>query len=384
MRNYTLTTIWGIPIRINISLVVFLPVLAWLIGSGEQIEVYAGIVNTFSPGVLDVSSLRAGLTPWIIGSAAAVGLFVSVAVHELGHAWVARHYQLQVESITLWILGGLANLTTIPREWQKEFWIAIAGPITSIIVAIGCYLLVQILPPSFPTAIFVIGWIVVTNASLALFNLLPAFPMDGGRILRALLARSRPYATATQTAARVGTVFALLFAILGVLSFSPMMFLLALFIYAAATSESRITALSDLLEGVTVADLVSRDVPTVSVDATVADFVDHMLRDRRTTYPVVDSTETVVGIITLDSVRRSHRRNPESVTIGEIMTQDVPQISVTEDALTALTLLGEKRAEVALVEDRGTIIGVITQSDLATVLQVRQSESDGVAPRVAM
>jgi CBS-domain-containing membrane protein len=162
-----------------------------------------------------------------------------------------------------------------------------------------------------------------------------------------------------------------------------MMFLLALFIYAAATSESRITALSDLLEGVTVADMVSWDVPTVSVDATVADFVDHMLRDRRTTYPVVDATGTVVGIITLDSVRRSHRRNPESTTIREIMIQDVPQISVTDDAFTALTLLGEKRAEVALVEERGTIIGVITQSDLATLLQIRQTESNGVAPRVA-
>ncbi|GAA5062177.1 site-2 protease family protein [Haladaptatus pallidirubidus] len=110
----------------------------------------------------------------------------------------------------------------------------------------------QVLPPSLPITNFVIGWLAVTNVSLAFFNLFPAFPMDGGRILRALLARSRPYTAATRTAARVGTVFALLFAILGVLSFSPIMIVLALFIYAV-TSESRIMALSDLLEGVTVA-----------------------------------------------------------------------------------------------------------------------------------
>ncbi|WP_368411887.1 site-2 protease family protein [Haladaptatus halobius] len=100
---------------------IFLPVLAWLIGSGEQIDIYAGIVDSFTTATLDVTALQAGFTPLIIGITAAVGLFVSVALHELGHAWVAQRYGLQVESITLWILGGLANLTAFPRKWQKEF-----------------------------------------------------------------------------------------------------------------------------------------------------------------------------------------------------------------------------------------------------------------------
>ncbi|WP_368411886.1 CBS domain-containing protein [Haladaptatus halobius] len=245
-------------------------------------------------------------------------------------------------------------------------------------------MVVQVLPPTLPTVIFVIGWLVVTNASLALFNLFPAFPMNGGRILRALLARSQPYATATRTVARVGTLFALIFAIVGVVSFSPMLFLLALFIYGAATTESRITALSNLLEDVAVADLVTRNVPTVSVDAPVGEFVNQMLRERRTSYPAVDATEDIVGIVTLDALRRTHCRDHETTTVGEIMAQDKLRISVTENAFTALTLLGENNTEFALVEDQGTIIGLITQADLSTILQVRQTERDGVVPRVAM
>ena len=108
MRNFQVATIWGIPIKINISLLVFLPVLAWLIGSGTQIETYAGVVGALAGTELDLAVLRAGSTPWVIGTLAAVGLFVSVTLHELGHAWAAMRYDLEVESITLWILGGLA------------------------------------------------------------------------------------------------------------------------------------------------------------------------------------------------------------------------------------------------------------------------------------
>jgi Zn-dependent protease len=116
MKSFTRTEIWGIPIRVGSSLVIFLPILAWLIGSGQQIALYAGIIEGLTGTGFDVARLRAGTTPWVVGAAAAVGLFVSVTVHELGHSWVALRYDLEIESITLWILGGLAALKTFPRS----------------------------------------------------------------------------------------------------------------------------------------------------------------------------------------------------------------------------------------------------------------------------
>jgi Zn-dependent protease len=195
MRSYTVTRIWGIPIRVGSSLLIFLPILAWLIGSGQQIELYAGVIEALTGRGFDIAQLRAGTTPWLVGAAAAVGLFVSVTIHELGHSWVAMRYGLEIESITLWILGGLAALKEFPKEWDWELWIAIAGPVSSLLVAAVCYGGVVLMPASLQVPRFVVGWLAVMNVTLAAFNLLPAFPMDGGRVLRALLARSRPTAS---------------------------------------------------------------------------------------------------------------------------------------------------------------------------------------------
>jgi Zn-dependent protease len=233
MRSLKVAQVWGIPIKIHISLLVVLPLFAWLLGSGQQVELYAGLIEGLTGTPLDTEALTLdGALPWIIGSAAAVGLFVSVALHELGHAWAALRYDFEVESITLWILGGLASLGSIPREWDKEFWIAVAGPITSILTGVVCYAALFAVLSSQPVVVFVVGWLAVTNVVLAVFNMVPAFPMDGGRVLRALLARNQSYAAATRTAAGIGKLFAILF------------------------------AAADLLERLTVADLMATDLPT--------------------------------------------------------------------------------------------------------------------------
>jgi len=190
VRGYEVARIRGIPIRVNASLPVFLPILAWLIASGGRIQLYAGVIGSLSGVALDPAPLRVGLTPWIIGLAAALGLLVGVTLHELGHSWVALRYGIGIESITLWILGGLASLESMPKEWDREFWIAITGPVTSVAVAAVCYAGLLAVPPSLSAVRFVVGWLAITNLVLASFNLLPAFPMDGGRILRALLART--------------------------------------------------------------------------------------------------------------------------------------------------------------------------------------------------
>ncbi|MFC4449021.1 site-2 protease family protein [Halorussus aquaticus] len=381
MWNYRITSVWGIPIRINVSLLVFLPVLAWLIGSGEQITIYTGIINGFTPSPLDAADLRAGNTPWLVGSLAAVGLFVSVALHELGHSWAARRYGIGVDSITLWLLGGLANLETIPREWQKEFWIAIAGPAASVLVAAVAYGVVLVVPASLPVVTFVFGWLVVTNLVLTVFNLLPAFPMDGGRVLRALLARSQPYATATRTAARVGALFALGFAILGVLSFSPLLLLLALFVYGGATSESRLVALDTLLDGVTAADVMATDTERVTGDTTMADLATRMVEEGRTTYLVTGDDGTVAGIVSVDDFKRSRGK---ATSVEEAMDTNVPRITGETSLFDVYALMNRDRVNAAIVEADGDIQGVITSTEMTTALQIRREAGSVAPPRTAM
>jgi len=376
MRSYTITEIWDIPIKINTSLLIFLPLLAWLIGSGQQISLYAGFIEGLTGVVFDVGLLRAGSNSWIIGIAAAVGLFVSVTVHELGHSWVALRYGICIESITLWILGGIASLERIPREWNREFWIAIAGPLSSLLVAAVCYVGFLAVPASLPVLRFVVGYLAITNVILAGFNLLPAFPMDGGRILRALLARSRPYGIATRLAARVGVGFALLFAIVGVLYFQLLLLLLALFVYGAATTESRTVLLDELLDGLTVEDIMTHDPATVEADTTVEAFGSQLLRDRQTVHLVTDDGE-VVGLVTLADLEKAKRKDRATTTVGAVM-REVPSVEVDADAFDTFVLLNQGGGSSAIVRRDGTTVGILTEADIAHAMTVQRGFRSGL------
>jgi len=371
MWNYRVATIWGIPIRINVSLLVFIPLLAYLIGSGTQIDIYAGIIDSFASQPVDVPALRTGNTPWIVGFAAAIGLFVSVLLHELGHAWVAMRYDIEIESITLWILGGMAALSRVPKEWNRELWIAIAGPFVSLLVAAGGYVLVAVVSIPNPVVLFVLGWLAVVNLTLVVFNLIPAFPMDGGRVLRALLARSQPHAKATQTAARIGVWFAVLFAIVGVFS-NFMLILLALFIYMAAKGESRVTMLADLLDGFTAADIADTGLPRVAADTTVEAFGDRMLADRRTSYLVTEG-ERVVGAVGIDDVRNARQGDRGTTTVADVASRELPRVEADAPAFDTITTLGRDGGSFVLVERGGEVVGVITEESLGHVLALRQN-----------
>jgi Zn-dependent protease len=372
MRSYRVARVWGIPIEIDVSLVVFLPILAWLIGSGNHVRLYAGIIEGLTPAALDVDALQQGLTPWIVGSTAAIGLFVSVAVHELGHSWVARRYGLAIESITLWVFGGVASMPTVPREWPREFWIAVAGPAASVLVGVACYGLLQALPSSLPAALFVVGWLAVVNVALAGFNLLPIFPMDGGRVLRALLARTRPYAQATDIAARLGVASALLFAVVGVFSFNVVLVFFALFIYGAATAEVRTTTLEERFSGVTVGDVMTRDPPTIEATSTVADLVERMSLERQSTFAAVDDSGAIVGVVSLHDLAESRRRDRGPTSVADVMTVPTVTVPETADALETLAVLEREASPDALVLDGETTVGVLTPDDYAAALRSRR------------
>ena len=369
MKNYTVARVWGIPVQINISLIIFVPILAWIIGSGGQIEIYADMISGLVGESIRTPETSAGR--WTVGVLAALGLFVSVLVHELGHSWAALRYGVETESITLWLLGGIASLSSVPKEWNKEFWIAIAGPTTSIGVAAVCYVAAVSVPTNLTVPVFVLGWLAIMNLVLAIFNLLPAFPMDGGRILRALLARNRPHVAATQTAARIGVYFGVFFAVVGVLSFSPLLVLLAFFIYGAAKTESSVSLLESQLEGMTAMDLMGRESAVLDAETTVSEFADRMLLDRRTSYAVTEDGRTV-GVVSLDDVRGITRDEMDTETIGNLLGETV-RVPFDQDAFEVLMSMNQAGVNTALVEEDGDVIGTVVRSELGSLLEIRDT-----------
>lgn len=371
MWNYRVATVTGIPIRVNITLLLFLPVIVWLIGSQvgtqEGAEVWVDLLSGLSEHQLTPDQLQGGNTPWILGALAAVGLFFGVTVHELGHAWTARYFDINISSITLWIFGGMAHMDENPDDWRVEFWIAVAGPITSIFVASAFYVPIRFLPPV-AELIFVFGWLALMNVVLAVFNMVPAFPMDGGRVLRALLARNRPYAQATATAATVAKFLAVGMGILGLLG-NPVLVLIAMFVYVAATSESKMTAMSEALSGVEVADLMTRDVKTVSPETTVGELLDRMLNERHTGYPVVRSGD-IAGIVTLADAKEVAPQEREAILVEDIMTEDVVTVGPHEDAFEALRTLSTNSFGRLVVVENGDIVGILSRTDVMKALDV--------------
>ncbi|MFC7006748.1 site-2 protease family protein [Halalkalicoccus salilacus] len=343
MRSYRVGHVAGIPIEINVSLLLFAPILAWLLSRPQQIGLYSGLIESLSGTPVDADALTTGVRPAFLGIVAAVGLFASVLVHELGHAWVARRYDIPIARITLWIFGGIASLERIPREWDREFRIAIVGPLVSLGLGLACYGLVVLLPGEVPALVFLVGWLAIMNVSLALFNLLPAFPMDGGRILRALLSRSRSrsYADATRIAARVGRWMAIWLAVLGVLAFNPVLILVALFVYGAAATESRTVMLDELLHGVTAADLM-RELNAVPAEESVAELLTRMLHERRTGYPVADERGRIVGVVTLDRLRGVREVERDAVLVEDVMRRGVARVEATTPAFDVLGAFGDR------------------------------------------
>lgn len=209
------------------------------------------------------------------------------------------------------------------------------------------------------------------NIVLALFNMLPAFPMDGGRMLRALLARNRSYVNATRIATRAGILFAIVFVFLGVLTFSPMLILVALFIYIVGTSESRTVVLGELLSGLSVTDLIAES-ESVPVDATVDTVFARLLGARRTDLAVVDETGVIVGAVTASALRNVRPAEYNTTTVGEIATTDLPHVDSETSAFNALQELSSGRGEVAFVERNGMPVGLISQADFTAVLDLRR------------
>ncbi|ESP88623.1 CBS domain-containing protein [Candidatus Halobonum tyrrellensis] len=375
MRGITLGRVAGIPVQLNWTFLLVLPLFAWLIS--QQVGQFVEILGLFGVS-LDADALTAGSLPLALGVAAAVGLFVSVLLHEFGHSLTAMHYGYDIDSITLWLFGGVASFEELPEDWKQELVIAIAGPAVSF--ALGVLAFVALGFPLPPSATFVVGYLGVMNVVLGGFNLLPGFPMDGGRVLRALLARNRTHARATQLAAEVGKVFAFLLGLYGLLSGDFLTIGLAFFIYIAGAGEAQQTVLKAAFEGVIVGDIMTprSELVTVDPDTSVADLLARMFSDRHTGYPVIDRG-SLVGMVTLEDAQGVREVERDAYTVADVMATDIASVTPDADAIDALELMQERGVgRLAVIDAEGDLVGLVSRTDLMTAFNVIQS--GGTAP----
>ncbi|ELY64909.1 site-2 protease family protein [Natrinema versiforme] len=401
MRSFRIGSLFGIPIKLDLTFLLVLPLFAYLIGA--QIDSVATILNDGLTAGIDVGAITGGAMPWLLGLAAAVGLFVGVVFHELGHSLTAQRYGFPIESITLWLFGGIAAFSEMPEDWRQELNIAVAGPIVSVLVGVGSYLLFTVTPVSLDGVRFVLGYLAVLNVALAIFNMVPAFPMDGGRVLRALLARNQPYARATQQAASVGKLFAVGMGLFGLfVTFNPLLIGVAFFVYIAASSEAQQVTMKAAFQDVTVGDIMTpaNDLHTVEPETTVSTLIQRMFRERHTGYPVIDPNtfedERLVGLVTLSDAREIEPVERDAYTVEDVMTRDLQTISPGSDAMTAIERMREHDIGRLLVVDsaehrsadrsRGEtpredddLVGLISRTDVMTAFDIVQ-QSGAVAP----
>lgn len=391
MPSYRIGRIFGIPIELDLTFLLILPVFAYVIGS--QMGEWVGILNgTLSAGIAPGPLTGDPVVAFGLGAAAAVGLFVCVLLHELGHSVMAMRYGVEITSIKLWLFGGVAQLSRFPEDWKQELYIAVAGPIVSVALGAAFFGAFQVLPGGSAEAAnagaaFLLGYLALTNVALAVFNMLPGFPMDGGRVLRALLARDRPYARATKLAASVGKGFAFLlgfFALFGGSGINLYLVAIAFFIYMGASSEAQQTMLRAAFEGVSVDDVMTPvdQVRTVDAETSVAELVDRMFRTRHTGFPATRN-DRLVGMITLEDARSVNEAERDAFRVEEVMTTDLYTIDVEADAMSAFSKMQEHGVGRLIVTEGsdGSFAGLLSRTDLMTALDIIQSSGgESTAP----
>ena len=373
--SFRIGRIFGIPILLHYTFILVIPLFAWIIGS--QITVTANMLNDIFQVPVDTSLITEGYMPYILGAVVALGLFGGVLVHELAHSLVARKKGIKINSITLMIFGGIASMEEGVPDPKAELPMALVGPLTSLAVGLVCCGLVFVVPaitsnpPVAGVLIFVFGYLGVLNIILCVFNLLPAFPMDGGRVLRAWLAKRMPLYRATKIAADVGKGFAIVFGLVGLIFFSPFLILIAFFIYIGASMESAAMKYTFLLQDVTVGDMMSSPVTTVPPTLPLSHVITMMYTSKHLGFPVVDR-DALIGMVTLADVNRTSSIDREAMQVRDIMTHNPVTLPPDAPVIEALRIMSARNfGRIPVVQD-GKILGIVTRTDIIKVTELKQ------------
>jgi len=373
--SFRIGRVFGIPILIHYTFLLVIPLFAWIIGS--EILLTAGVISDLFAVPVNTSVITSGSMPWILGVIVALGLFAGVLVHELAHSVVALRKGMAINSITLMIFGGIAQMEERTPDPRIELPMALVGPVASLVVGFICCGLVYAAPVVSANTgvqgiwIFVFGYLGMLNIILCLFNLIPAFPMDGGRVLRAWMATRMPLHRATKIAADIGKGFAIVFGIIGLFTFSPFLILIALFIYIGANTESTAVKYSHLLQNVTVGEMMSSPVSTVPPAMPLSTVIGMMYSSKHLGFPVVER-DTLVGMVTLADVNRNSSIDREAMQVRDIMTRDVITLPPEAPVIDALRIMSAQDfGRIPVVRD-GRILGIVTRTDILKVAELKQ------------
>jgi|SRR5450759_4067008 len=365
--NFTIGRIAGIRISLNWSWLIIFALIVW--------SLYANVFPAQDPGLSHTTYL-------IMSLIAALVFFVSILLHEIGHSIVARRNGMEIEGITLWLFGGVSQFKEKFRSPGAEFRIGIAGPAVSLVLGVIFIALAVLTKLSTPVD-GTLAWLGYINLLLLVFNLLPALPLDGGRVLRSALWKAKgDFAWATKIAAGIGKGFGYAMIAGGGLLFiayrSPSGIWLALigwFLLNAAGSEVRYVKAGEALEGLHVRDLMTRDPVTASPDETLGHFMDSLAgRAKHSTYPVVSGGD-VLGLLPFHSIAHSPRSDWDSRLVRDSMlrSDQVPVLDSEDSAEDALNELAGGEIHRGLVVQDGGLVGVISISDIGRVLHQRSA-----------
>jgi len=367
--------LFDIPILLHYTFLLVIPLFAYIIGS--QIDSTTDMLREIFRIPIDTSIITSGFMPWILGTIVALGLFFGVLVHELAHSLVAKAKGIRMQSITLLMFGGIAQMDEGAPEPRTELPMALAGPIMSLVFGLFCCGLVYITPemaadaPTQGVLIFIFGYLGVLNIILFAFNLIPAFPMDGGRVLRAVLAIRMPLDRATRIAANVGKVFAVIFGIVGLFLLSPFLILIALFIYIGASMESTAVQYNVLLQDVTVGNMMTAPVTTVPENMPLSKVIDMMYASKHLGFPVTER-DMLVGMVTLADVNRTSPIDREAMQVKDIMTRDIITLPPTASVIDALRIMSTRNIGRIPIVHEDQIVGIVTRTDILKVTELKK------------
>jgi Zn-dependent protease/predicted transcriptional regulator len=306
-----------------------------------------------------------------------LALFVCVILHEYGHALTARKYGIKTRDITIYPIGGVARLERMPEKPIEELWVALMGPAVNVVIAAGLFAYLYLTSSLVPLNELTVASgsflerLMTVNISLVLFNLIPAFPMDGGRVLRALLAMRLDYVRATQIAATIGQGMALLFGLVGLFG-NAMLLFIAFFIWIGASQESSATQMKNAISGIPVGRAMLTDYKSLSPRDSLSRMAQLILAGSQHDFPVIDN-DRVVGVVTRDDFLVALTRHGQNIAISAVMRSNPPAVDSYEMVENALMRIQESGVPALPVTHAGQLVGIVTAENITEYLMINSA-----------